>query len=47
MVNAFRHGFFGTSDVDVTLAFSIMVVSALVLFGVALTMLNKGMGIRE
>jgi len=47
MVNAFRHGFFGTSDVDVRLAFTIMIVSALVLFGAALTMLNKGMGIRE
>jgi ABC-2 type transport system permease protein len=47
MVNAFRHGFFGRSDVDVGLAFTIMIVSALVLFGAALTMLNKGMGIRE
>ncbi|MEJ1964299.1 MAG: ABC transporter permease [Gammaproteobacteria bacterium] len=47
MVNAFRHGFFGTSDVSVGLAFSIMTVAALVLFGAALTMLNKGMGIRE
>jgi ABC-2 type transport system permease protein len=46
MVNAFRHGFFGTSDVNVTLAFTIMIVSALVLFGVALTMLNTGRGIR-
>ena len=47
MVNAFRHGFFGKSDVDVGLAFGIMTVAALVLFGAALTMLNKGMGIRE
>jgi ABC-2 type transport system permease protein len=47
MVNAFRHGFFGVSDVDVSLAFTIMVVAALVLFVAALTMLNKGMGIRE
>jgi len=47
MVNAFRHGFFGRSDVDVGLAFTIMIASALVLFGAALTMLNKGMGIRE
>ncbi len=35
------------SDVDVGLAFTIMIVAALVLFGAALTMLNKGMGIRE
>jgi ABC-2 type transport system permease protein len=47
MVNAFRHGFLGRSDVDVGVAFGIMAVSALVLFGAALTMLNKGMGIRE
>jgi ABC-2 type transport system permease protein len=47
MVNAFRHGFLGRSDVDVGLAFAIMIVAALVLFGAALTMLNKGMGVRE
>ncbi len=47
MVNAFRYGFLGTSDVDVGLAFGIMIVSALVLFAAGLTMLNKGMGIRE
>jgi ABC-2 type transport system permease protein len=47
MVNAFRYGFLGRSDVDVGLAFGIMIVAALVLFGAALTMLNKGMGIRE
>src|SRR6185312_12804786 len=28
MVNAFRHGFLGVSDVDVTLAFTIMIVAA-------------------
>ena len=47
MVNAFRHGFLGRSDVDVGLAFGIMIVAALVLFGAALTMLNRGMGVRE
>ena len=47
MVNAFRHGFLGRSDVDVGLAFGIMIIAALVLFGAALTMLNRGMGIRE
>jgi len=47
MVNAFRHGFLGRSDVDVGLAFTIMIVAALVLFGAALTMLNRGMGVRE
>ena len=47
MVNAFRYGFLGGSDVDVGLAFAIMVVAALVLFGAALTLLNRGTGIRE
>jgi len=47
MVNAFRHGFLGRSDVDVGLAFGIMIAAALALFVAALTMLNKGMGIRE
>jgi ABC-2 type transport system permease protein len=47
MVNAFRHGFFGVSDVDVGLAFTIMILAALLLFAAALTMLNRGMGVRE
>jgi ABC-2 type transport system permease protein len=47
MVNAFRHGFLGVSDVNVGVAFTIMTFAALILFGTALTMLNKGMGIRE
>jgi ABC-2 type transport system permease protein len=47
MVNAFRYGFLGRSDVDVGLAFAIMIVAALALFGAALAMLNKGMGVRE
>jgi len=47
MVNAFRYGFLGVSDVNVGLAFGIMLGAALVLYGAALTMLNKGIGIRE
>jgi ABC-2 type transport system permease protein len=47
MVNAFRYGFLGVSDVGIGLAFTIMIVAAAVLFGVALTMLNRGTGIRE
>ncbi len=47
MVNAFRYGFLGRSDVDVRLAFAIMAIAAVVLFGAAVTMLNRGMGIRE
>ncbi len=47
MVNAFRYGFLGVSDVDVRLAFAIMLLSAAVLFGVALYLLNRGTGMRE
>jgi len=47
MVNAFRYGFLGTSDVNVYLAFSIMAASALVLFGVALHFMNRGTGMRD
>lgn len=47
MVNAFRYGFLGTSDVNVYLAFSIMAISAVVLFGVALFFMSRGTGMRE
>jgi ABC-2 type transport system permease protein len=47
MVNAFRYGFLGTSDVNVYAAFGIMILSAAVLFGVALFFMNRGTGMRE
>ncbi len=47
MVNAFRYGFLGTSDVNVYAAFAIMILSAAVLFGVALFFMNRGTGMRE
>jgi ABC-2 type transport system permease protein len=47
MVNAFRYGFLGTSDVDIGIAFAIMAIAAMSLFAVALTLLNRGTGIRE
>ena len=47
MVNAFRYGFLGTSDVNVYLAFGIMLLSAVVLFAVALMFMNRGTGMRE
>ncbi len=46
MVNAFRYGFIGISDVNVALAFSIMVVAATALFSTCLYLL-KGIGLRE
>jgi ABC-2 type transport system permease protein len=47
MVNAFRYGFLGTSDVNVGLAFTIMVVLVVALFTWALLLLNRGTGIRD
>ncbi len=47
MVNAFRFGFLGVSDVPVALAFSIMAVAAIVLFGIALWLMNRGIGMRD
>jgi ABC-2 type transport system permease protein len=47
MVNAFRYGFLGTSDVNVAVAFAIMLLSAVVLFAVAVVFMNRGTGMRE
>jgi ABC-2 type transport system permease protein len=47
MVNAFRFGFLGVSDVDVPLAYAIMVGAALALFAFCVLLLNKGVGTRE
>ncbi len=47
MVSAFRYGFLGTSDVDLRLAYGIMVFAAIGMFVLAVTLLNRGAGIRE
>jgi len=47
MVNAFRYGFLGRSDVHVGLAFGIMTLAALALFGVALWLMARGTGLRD
>ena len=47
MVNAFRYGFLGTSDVSVVNAFAIMIVCVLALFFWALQLLNRGTGTRD
>jgi len=47
MVNAFRHGFLGTSDVDLRFAFLIMAAFAVAMFAVVVTLMNRGTGIRE
>jgi ABC-2 type transport system permease protein len=47
MVNAFRYGFLGVSDVDVGAAFALMGAAALVLYAAAVVLMNRGAGIRE
>jgi ABC-2 type transport system permease protein len=47
MVSAFRYGFLGTSDVDLRLAYGIMVTAVVVMFALAVTLLNRGTGIRD
>src|SRR3954471_13643327 len=47
MVNAFRYGFLGQSDVNVGVAFTIMTAFAIAMFGVAVLFMNRGTGMRE
>jgi ABC-2 type transport system permease protein len=47
MVNGFRYGFLGVSDVDIRLAFAIMIVFAVGLYALAVGLMYKGIGIRE
>lgn len=46
MINAFRYGLLGVSDINVTVAFVIIILFIIVMFGFALFLLNKGTGIR-
>jgi ABC-2 type transport system permease protein len=47
MVSAFRYGFLGTADVDLRLAYGIMIAAVGLMYGLALTLMNRGVGIRE
>jgi len=47
MVSAFRYGFLGTTDVDLRVAYGIMLGSAVGMFGLAVALLNRGTGIRD
>jgi ABC-2 type transport system permease protein len=47
MVNAFRYGVLGVSDVHVGGAFALMAAAALVLYGTAVLLMNRGTGIRD
>lgn len=46
MINAFRYGLLGVSDIDVTAALVIIIAFIVMLFSIALNMLNKGIGIK-
>jgi len=47
MVNAFRYGFLGVSDVDVGVAFALMGGAAVLLFGAAVALMDRGTGTRD
>jgi len=47
MVNGFRYGFLGVSDVDVTVSLSLLVGFNVVLFSIAYYLLKTGKGIRS
>ena len=47
MVNAFRYGILGTSDISIGHAYAIVIVFVVVLFSVCLYLMNRGVGIRE
>lgn len=47
MVNAFRYGILGVSDIDVRFAFSMVLFFIVVLFSLSLYLLSKGKGIRS
>ena len=47
MVNAFRYGFLGISDINVAVAIGFILVVAVILYSVSLYLLKKGIGLRN
>ncbi|AHK78984.1 ABC transporter permease [Ectothiorhodospira haloalkaliphila] len=47
MVNAFRYGFLGVADIGLATSYGIIIGFVVLLYGVALFLLNKGVGIRN
>ena len=47
MVNAFRYGVLGTSDIPIGTAYAIIFIAIGLLYSVSLYLLNRGIGIRE
>ncbi|RJX70745.1 ABC transporter permease [Vibrio sinensis] len=47
MVNAFRYGFLGVSDVNIVTSFSVLIIFVVVLYAVAHYLVTKGIGLRS
>lgn len=47
MVNAFRYGILGTSDINIVHAYTILIGFVVLLFTACTILMNKGVGIRE
>ena len=47
MVNAFRYGILGTSDIGIVTAYGLLVFFAVLLFTVCIMLMKRGVGIRE
>ena len=47
MVNAFRYGILGTSDIGIGKAYALLVFFTALLFTVCMMLMNRGIGIRE
>ncbi len=47
MVNAFRFGILGTSDISIGHAYAILLVFVVVLFSACMYLMRRGIGIRE
>ena len=46
MVNGFRYGMLGVSDVSLVMSYSVILIAGVILFGVCLFLLNRGTGLR-
>jgi ABC-2 type transport system permease protein len=47
IVNAFRYGMLGVSDIDIGLAYAVMLLAVATLFGACVTLIRLGVRIRE
>ncbi len=47
MVNAFRYGFLGVSDIDIGVAFGVLSALIVAMFTLALTLIKRGTGLRH